>query len=69
MIHIEFDVTDFCDSWKEANMFVTKIREWLEANAGIQDIGWKWIRGDTVTQGVIIADDQVAVMFRLKFGL
>lgn len=48
---------------------VTDYRIWLLSNAGGHSIEWEWHTGHNVAQGVYIKDEQVALIFRLRFGI
>jgi hypothetical protein len=44
-----------------------KYAEWCDEVAGVEDTDWQWKRGDMYGQGIFFKDEQVAVMFKLKF--
>ena len=68
MIYVPISARHVYSHWTDHKEF-GKYREWLEENAGAENLYWKWNRGDLVAQGVWIEDHEVALMFKLKFGL
>jgi hypothetical protein len=48
---------------------VADYRIWLLSHSGDRGIEWEWRTGHNVAQGVYIRDEQVALIFRLRFGI
>ena len=69
MTYVPIAQTHVYTNWTNTNNEFLKYREWLDANAGPENISWKWKRGNTVGEGVYIHEAEVATVFRLTFGL
>lgn len=41
--------------------------KWCDEMAGVEGVDWYWKRGDLYGQGIYFKDEQVAIMFKLKF--
>jgi hypothetical protein len=41
--------------------------KWCDEVAGFENKDWWWKRGDLYGQGIFFKDEQVAIMFKLKF--
>jgi hypothetical protein len=45
----------------------SKYAEWCDKVAGPENEEWWWKRGNMYGQGIYFKDEQVALMFKLKF--
>jgi hypothetical protein len=71
MKYIDFDGA-FARAGKSHLKFgplVDSYRIWLEEHAGMEEQGWYWRRGDIIADGGYIVDDEVALLFKLKFEI
>ncbi len=69
MIYVNIAERHVFSHWTDEHNEFKEYRDWLELHAGPEDVGWKWRRGNMVAQGVYIQDEDVAIVFKLKFGL
>jgi len=48
---------------------LAKIRDWLNINAGKENLEWGWHWDGAIGQGVYIKDESMALIFRLTAGV
>lgn len=53
----------------ERSAWITDVRDWLDKYAGLEEKEWQWERGDLLAVGVSIKRKEIAILFRLKFGI
>ncbi len=58
-----------CYGSVESTNMARDYRWWLVEHAGAQDFDWRWHVGDLYAQGVHIYDEEIAILFKLKFDV
>ena len=53
----------------ESTAFILTRRDWLETHASGEWEKWMWLTGNRFARGVYIRDDDIAIMFKLKFSI